>query len=62
MKPGDMVGWKPRFQMDLPGDIGIILELIPYESRDNDPFPYWRVLFPNRGILQCRESDLQVVE
>jgi hypothetical protein len=52
----------PLFQMDLPGDVGIILELIPYESRDNDPFPHWRVLFPNRGILQCRESDLQVVE
>jgi hypothetical protein len=48
--------------MDLPGDIGIILELIPYESRGKDPFPHWKVLFPNQGILHCRESDLRVVE
>ena len=59
MKPGDMVGWKFRFQMGLPGDIGIIMERI---TQSHDPFPYWRVLFPNQGILQCRESDLQVVE
>ena len=59
---GNLVTWKPLFQMDLPGDIGIILELIPYESRGNDPFPHWRVLFPNQGILHCRESDLRVVK
>jgi len=48
--------------MDLPGDIGIILEHIPHESRGNDPFPHWKVLFPERGVLHCRESDLQEVE
>lgn len=48
--------------MDLPGDIGIILELIPYESRGKDPFYHWKVLFPERGVLHCRESDLQIVE
>jgi hypothetical protein len=59
---GSLVAWMPLFQMDLPGDIGIILELIPYESRDNDPFPHWRVLFSERGVLHCRECDLRVVE
>jgi hypothetical protein len=59
MKPGDMVGWKFRFQMDLHGDIGIIIERI---TQSHDPFRYWRVLFPNQGILRCREFDLQVVE
>ena len=62
MKPGDLVGWRSRFQMGLPGDIGIILEQIPYESRGKDPFHHWKVLFPERGILHCRESDLQEVE
>jgi len=62
MKLGDMVGWKFRFEMGLPGDIGIILEHIPYESRGNDPFPHWRVLFSERGVLHCRECDLRVVE
>ena len=62
MKLGSLVGWKSRFQMDLPGDVGIILEHIPYEFRGNDPFPHWKVLFPERGVLHCRESDLQEVE
>jgi hypothetical protein len=45
----------------LPGDIGIILEPIPYESRNNDPFPFWKVLFGDRGVLKCRESDIVVI-
>lgn len=48
--------------MDLPYDVGIILEYIPYESRGNDPFPHWKVLFPDRGVLHYRESDLQKLE
>ena len=59
---GKLVTWISLFQMDLPGDIGIILELIPYESRGNDTFPHWRVLFSECGVLHCRESDLRVVE
>ena len=68
MMPGDLVKWRfhfqmemNHFQMDLPGDIGIILEPIPYESRNNDPFPFWKVLFGNRGVLKCRESDIVVI-
>ena len=61
MNPGDLVGWRDRIQMDLPSELGIILEHLPYESRGGDPFPYWKVLFAGRGVLQCRESDLKVL-
>ena len=60
MKRGDLVSWK--FQvMDLPNEIGIILNYIPFENRGNDPFPHWSVLFGDRGILHCRESDLEII-
>lgn len=59
MKRGDMVCWKAL--KDLHTEIGLVLGRIRYEERGNDPFPHLRVLFP-RGVLQCRESDLEVVE
>jgi len=61
MKPSDLVGWKSRYVMDLPTDLGVVLEKIPYELRGKDPFPHWKVFFPFRGILHCRESDLKVL-
>ena len=57
----DLVGWKSRMESDLPSELGIILEHVPYESRNGDPFPHWKVLFGDRGVLQCRESDLKVL-
>ncbi len=62
MKPGNIVTWKSRFGMDLPTDLGIIIEFIPYDFRGRDPFPWWRVLFGMRGVLMCRESDLMVLD
>lgn len=58
VKPGDQVIWKFRYEMDLPSEIGITLEKFtpPHEF-----FPYWKVVFPERGVLQCRESDLMEV-
>ena len=61
MKRGDLVAWKYLFGQDLPVEIGILLEVVPFESRMNDPFPHWRVLFGDRGVLQCRECHLQVI-
>ena len=61
MKLGDMVTWNARFGVYFPLDIGLILEHIPFESRGDDPFPHWKVLFPDRGVLRCRESDLLVI-
>lgn len=58
MKPGSMVTWKHRYNLDLPGEIGIILEK---STPPHEFFPYWKVVFPDRGILQCRESDLMEV-
>lgn len=58
MKPGDLVGWKCRLEMGIPGDVGMLVERI---TRACDPFPFWRVLFGDRGMLQCRESDLGVI-
>ena len=56
-RPGIMVVWKSRYQMDLPSEVGITIEKFtpPHEF-----FPYWKVVFP-QGILQCRESDLMEV-
>jgi len=59
MKVGSLVGWKSRFQMDLPSDLGVIISRLRLE---HDPWPYWKVLFPDRGVLHCRESDLQEME
>jgi len=58
MKRGIMVTWKHRYEMDLPSEIGIILERF---TPPHDSFPYWKVVFPDRGVLQCRESDLMVI-
>jgi hypothetical protein len=45
--------------MDLPSEIGIALEKFtpPHEF-----FPLWKVVFPNRGVLSCRESDIMGVK
>lgn len=60
MKTGDLVCWKAS--KDLHTEIGLVLEVIgDINKRGGDPFPHHRVLFP-RGVLQCRESDLEVVE
>jgi hypothetical protein len=61
MKSGDLVVWNSMFGMNLPSDIGFVLEYVPFEFRGSDPFPHWKVLFPDRGILHCRESDLSVI-
>ena len=58
MKPGDLVGWKHRMEAEIPSEFGIILERW---NSEHDPFPFWKVVFVNRGVLQCRESDLMVV-
>ena len=59
MKPGDQVIWRFRYEMDLPSEIGIALEKFtpPHEF-----FPLWKVVFPNRGVLSCRESDIMGVK
>ena len=58
MKPGDLVGWKHRLEWQ-PGELGIIVEplRVPHE-----PWPFWLVAFGTRGVLKCRESDLQVIK
>jgi len=58
MKQGDLVGWKFRMEMDLPSEYGIIIDNLKVEY---DPWPYWKVLFPEQGVLQCRETDLEVI-
>ena len=58
MKRGDLVGWKFRMEMDLPSEYGIIIDNLKVEY---DPWPYWKVLFPERGVLRCRETDLEVI-
>lgn len=58
MKPGDLVSWKYRIEMDLPCEFGTLIKSITFE---HDPFPYWKVLFSGRGVLQCREGDLVLV-
>lgn len=60
MKPGDLVGWKLQYTLEIHPDIGLVLSSIPREERGGDGFPHWHVLFP-RGVLHCRESDLRVV-
>lgn len=60
MRTGDLVEWKYSFRPEY----GIMLSLIPYDPYDEsswNPFPRWYVLFPERGILHCRESDLMLV-
>ena len=61
MKPGDLVMWGLEHLIDTRGELGIILEEIPYEERGNDPFPHYMVLFPSRGKLHCRGRDLWMV-
>ena len=58
MKRGDLVGWKHRMLTDLPSEHGLIISRLAFP---HDPWPYWKVLFGERGVLQCRESDLQVI-
>lgn len=59
MKPGDLVGWKHRLESGIPSELGIIMEplRVPHE-----PWPFWLVAFGSRGVLKCRESDLQVIK
>jgi hypothetical protein len=59
MRIGSLVGWRSRISMDLPTEFGVIVSRLSLEP---DPKPCWKVLFPERGILHCRESDLQEVE
>ena len=58
MKPGDLVRWKYRIEMDLPCEFGTLIKSTTFK---HDPFPYWKVLFSGRGVLQCRECDLVVI-
>ena len=58
MKPGDLVSWKYRIEMDLPCEFGTLIKRIRV---GDDPFHFWEVLFPGKGVLQCRQSDLVVV-
>lgn len=58
MRVGDQVIWRYRYEMDLPSEVGIIIENF---TLPGDPFPFWKVVFPERGVLQCRESDLMEV-
>ena len=60
MKPGDLVCWKFRWEMNLDIEYGFLLE--SHTPKTYDPFPWWSVLFPSQGIVHCRESDLIVVE
>lgn len=57
-RPGIMVVWRYRYEMDLPSEVGITIEKF---TPPGDPFPFWKVVFPERGVLQCRESDLMEV-
>jgi hypothetical protein len=59
VKRGDQVIWRFRYEMDLPSEIGITLEKFtpPHEF-----FPLWKVVFSNRGVLSCRESDIMEVK
>lgn len=56
-RPGIMVIWRYRYEMDLPNEVGITIE--KFTPPDGQP-PYWKVVFPS-GILQGRESDLMEV-
>ncbi len=58
MMIGDIVAWKFRIQTGLSSDIGLIVSRL---TMTHDPWPHWRVLFGELGILHCRESDLAVV-
>jgi hypothetical protein len=53
-----MVIWRYRYEMDLPSEVGITIEKF---TPPGDSFPFWKVVFPERGVLQCRESDLMEV-
>jgi hypothetical protein len=58
MKIGDLVTWKFQRDSGLPTEIGVIISYIGYEERGRDPFPWWRVVMSDRGVLRCRETDL----
>ena len=58
VKVGDQVIWRFRYEMDLPSEIGITLEKF---TPQHEFFPYWKVVFPDRGVLHCRESDIMVI-
>lgn len=57
MMIGDLVIWKYRSMSQLPSEFGIVVCKIKVE---HDPWPFWAVLFGARGILTCRESDIEV--
>ena len=59
MKPGDLVGWKHRLESGIPSELGIIMESLRVS---HEPWPFWLVAFGSRGVLKCRESDLQVIK
>lgn len=59
MKPGDLVGWKHWLESGIPSELGIIME--PIRVPRGSP-ARWLVAFGSRGVLQCRESDLQVID
>lgn len=59
MKPGDLVCWKYRYEMNLVDDCGIILE--KHFPTTYDPFPWWVVKFSSQGIVKCRDTDLVVL-
>lgn len=56
--PGIMVVWRYRFEMDLPSEVGITIERF---TPPGEFLPFWKVVFPERGVLQCREWDLMEV-
>ena len=53
MKRGDIVAWKYQVEMGMPSEVGILVSRMTLAH-----WSYWRVLFGDRGVLQCRESDL----
>lgn len=56
MQIGDLVTWKFRVLTCLDGDdVGLV---VSRATLSHDPWPYWNVLFGERGVLMCRESDL----
>lgn len=53
------MGWKHRLESGIPSELGIITESLRVHW---DPWPWWLVAFGTRGVLKCRESDLQVIK
>lgn len=57
MKPGDLV----QFRLDslLEGsEVGLVIRELDLDEKLRDPFPMFFVLFPRRGLLRCRGTDL----